>query len=93
MKISQIMVKCSILERKKLLVLNVHVYCMQALHDQGHANADHTTLLLNCYTKLKNVECLDSFVKVPECVCICACVYWPSCLVDQFDTIILYAVV
>ena len=45
---------------------------MQALHDQGHANADHTTLLLNCYTKLKNVECLDTFVKVPVCMCVMA---------------------
>ena len=55
------------------MVLYVHVY-MQALHDQGHANADHTTLLLNCYTKLKNVECLDTFVKVPVCVCVRVCV-------------------
>lgn len=26
---------------------------LQALHERGYANADHTTLLLNCYTKLK----------------------------------------
>ncbi len=27
---------------------------LQALHSQGLANEDHTTLLLNCYTKLKD---------------------------------------
>lgn len=27
---------------------------LQALHKQGHASEDHTTLLLNCYTKLNN---------------------------------------
>jgi hypothetical protein len=27
------------------------------------ANADHTTLLLNCYTKLKDVSRLDQFIK------------------------------
>ncbi|KAK3753540.1 hypothetical protein QZH41_018510 [Actinostola sp. cb2023] len=34
---------------------------LQALHEQGLANADHTTLLLNCYTKLKDVSKLDEF--------------------------------
>jgi hypothetical protein len=29
---------------------------------QGLANADHTTLLLNCYTKLKDVDKLDAFI-------------------------------
>jgi hypothetical protein len=37
---------------------------LQALHEQGVANADHTTLLLNCYTKLKDTERLDAFIKV-----------------------------
>ncbi|KNC99120.1 tethering complex subunit PEP5 [Spizellomyces punctatus DAOM BR117] len=36
---------------------------LQALHEQNLANADHTTLLLNCYTKLKDVQRLDEFVK------------------------------
>lgn len=27
---------------------------LQALHKQGHATEDHTTLLLNCFTKLNN---------------------------------------
>jgi hypothetical protein len=30
---------------------------------QGLANADHTTLLLNCYTKLKDVAKLDAFLR------------------------------
>lgn len=36
---------------------------LQALHEQNRANADHTTLLLNCYTKLKDVRKLDEFIK------------------------------
>lgn len=30
---------------------------------QGKASADHTTLLLNCYTKLKDVDKLDRFLR------------------------------
>lgn len=36
---------------------------LQELHSLGLANADHTTLLLNTYTKLKDVSRLDSFIK------------------------------
>ena len=36
----------------------------QCLHERGEANADHTTLLLNCYTKLKAIDELDKFVDV-----------------------------
>eukprot|EP01114_Cavostelium_apophysatum_P016791 TRINITY_DN4846_c1_g1_i1.p1 TRINITY_DN4846_c1_g1~~TRINITY_DN4846_c1_g1_i1.p1 ORF type:complete len:953 (+),score=293.87 TRINITY_DN4846_c1_g1_i1:58-2916(+) len=36
---------------------------LQALHEKGLANADHTTLLFNCYTKLKDVKKLDEFIK------------------------------
>ncbi|KAL1924471.1 uncharacterized protein VTP21DRAFT_4125 [Calcarisporiella thermophila] len=36
---------------------------LQELHSQGLANEDHTTLLLNCYTKLKDVTKLDQFIK------------------------------
>jgi hypothetical protein len=32
-------------------------------HEQGRAGADHTTLLLNCYTKLKDVAKLDAFLR------------------------------
>lgn len=35
---------------------------LKALHEKGAANADHTTLLLNCYTKLKDLDQLDKFV-------------------------------
>lgn len=34
----------------------------QTLHSKGLASADHTTLLLNCYTKLKDVDKLDAFI-------------------------------
>ena len=37
--------------------------CGQALHEKGVAHSDHTTLLLNCYTKLKDVKKLDDFIK------------------------------
>lgn len=43
---------------------------LQELHSKGLANADHTTLLLNCYTKLKDVSRLDQFIKVKEKSCI-----------------------
>ena len=36
---------------------------LQELHERGLANADHTTLLLNTYTKLKDVSRLDTFIK------------------------------
>ncbi|KAG9036460.1 hypothetical protein FRB95_008758 [Tulasnella sp. JGI-2019a] len=36
---------------------------LQELHSRGLANADHTTLLLNTYTKLKDVTRLDAFIK------------------------------
>jgi vacuolar protein sorting-associated protein 11 len=36
---------------------------LQELHSLGRANSDHTTLLLNTYTKLKDVARLDSFIK------------------------------
>lgn len=36
---------------------------LQELHEQGVANSDITTLLLNCYAKLKDTERLDAFIK------------------------------
>lgn len=36
---------------------------LEQLHACGLAGADHTTLLLNCYTKLKDVDKLDAFIK------------------------------
>lgn len=35
---------------------------MQELHKEKQANEDHTTLLLNCYTKLKDEAKLNSFL-------------------------------
>ncbi|XP_054853684.1 vacuolar protein sorting-associated protein 11 homolog isoform X2 [Eublepharis macularius] len=39
---------------------------LQMLHLQSLANADHTTLLLNCYTKLKDIAKLEEFIKTSE---------------------------
>lgn len=39
---------------------------LEKLHEKGLATKDHTTLLLNCYTKRKNVEKLDLFIKSEE---------------------------
>ncbi|XAR68173.1 hypothetical protein NMG60_11003211 [Bertholletia excelsa] len=36
---------------------------LEKLHEKGLASKDHTTLLLNCYTKLKDVEKLNIFIK------------------------------
>ncbi|WVR06576.1 hypothetical protein IAU60_003608 [Kwoniella sp. DSM 27419] len=36
---------------------------LQELHSRGLANPDHTTLLLNCYTKSSDRARLDSFIK------------------------------
>jgi len=42
---------------------NLTVY-LEALHKAQMASEDHTTLLLNCYTKRKDVSKLDEFIKV-----------------------------
>eukprot|EP00850_Spirogloea_muscicola_P019645 SM000195S05292 [mRNA] locus=s195:175118:179324:- [translate_table: standard] len=39
---------------------------LEALHAARLATADHTTLLLNCYTKLKDVAKLDKFIRSEE---------------------------
>nr|XP_039266743.1 vacuolar protein sorting-associated protein 11 homolog [Styela clava] len=39
---------------------------LQAMHEKGEANEDHTTLLLNCFTKLKDSENLNRFIMGPE---------------------------
>ena len=44
---------------------NLTVY-LQELHKVGRASKDHTTLLLNCYTKLKNKDKLDEFIMNKE---------------------------
>ena len=39
------------------------VSILEELHSQHLANSDHTTLLLNCYARLKNVDMLERFIK------------------------------
>ncbi|KAJ2834233.1 Vacuolar protein sorting-associated protein 11, partial [Coemansia sp. 'formosensis'] len=39
---------------------------LQELHAAGMATADHTTLLLNCYTKLRDEERLNQFIHTQE---------------------------
>ncbi|DAZ95770.1 TPA: hypothetical protein N0F65_010272 [Lagenidium giganteum] len=39
---------------------------LEALHEKAFANAEHTTLLLNCYTKLKDVKKLDKFIQMDQ---------------------------
>ena len=46
------------------LIHNLIEY-LEELHDHGRATVDHTTLLLNCYAKLKDTSKLDSFIKAP----------------------------
>ncbi|KIW34222.1 uncharacterized protein PV07_01014 [Cladophialophora immunda] len=38
---------------------------LEELHDHDRATADHTTLLLNCYAKLKDTDKLDAFIRTP----------------------------
>ncbi|KAG8258028.1 Vacuolar protein sorting-associated protein 11 [Homalodisca vitripennis] len=39
---------------------------LQALHKQGAATADHTTLLLNCYTKLNKIDKFKEFIMTKD---------------------------
>lgn len=38
---------------------------LEQLHEHRKATADHTTLLLNCYAKLKDITKLEKFIKSP----------------------------
>ncbi|KAF2761758.1 vacuolar protein sorting-associated protein 11 [Pseudovirgaria hyperparasitica] len=38
---------------------------LEELHEHHRATSDHTTLLLNCYAKLKDVKKLEEFIKSP----------------------------
>jgi tetratricopeptide (TPR) repeat protein len=53
--------------RKFLDTQRIHnlIEYLEKLHEHGKATADHTTLLLNCYAKLKDTEKLDAFVRAP----------------------------
>ena len=43
--------------------INNLIEYLEELHDHDKATVDHTTLLLNCYAKLKNTEKLETFIK------------------------------
>ena len=53
--------------RKFLDTQRIHnlIDYLAELHEHDKATADHTTLLLNCYAKLKDTEKLDTFIKAP----------------------------
>ncbi|KAF2428868.1 vacuolar protein sorting-associated protein 11 [Tothia fuscella] len=53
--------------RKFLDTQRIHnlIDYLEELHDHQRATPDHTTLLLNCYAKLKDVEKLEQFIKSP----------------------------
>jgi tetratricopeptide (TPR) repeat protein len=53
--------------RKFLDTQRIHnlIDYLEELHDHDKATTDHTTLLLNCYAKLKDTEKLDAFIKTP----------------------------
>lgn len=45
--------------------INNLIQYLEQLHEHRKATADHTTLLLNCYAKLKDIEKLEKFIKSP----------------------------
>ncbi|KAF2018670.1 vacuolar protein sorting-associated protein 11 [Aaosphaeria arxii CBS 175.79] len=53
--------------RKFLDTQRIHnlIEYLEELHDHHKATSDHTTLLLNCYAKLKDVDKLEEFIKSP----------------------------
>ncbi|KAL9085048.1 MAG: hypothetical protein Q9165_007789 [Trypethelium subeluteriae] len=53
--------------RKFLDTQRIHnlIDYLEELHEHHRATSDHTTLLLNCYAKLKDVEKLEEFIKAP----------------------------
>jgi tetratricopeptide (TPR) repeat protein len=54
--------------RKFLDTQRIHnlIEYLEELHEHHKATSDHTTLLLNCYAKLKDVEKLEEFIKSPD---------------------------
>lgn len=53
--------------RKYLDSQRIHnlIQYLEQLHEYRKATADHTTLLLNCYAKLKDIDKLERFIKSP----------------------------
>ncbi|KAF2202698.1 vacuolar protein sorting-associated protein 11 [Delitschia confertaspora ATCC 74209] len=54
--------------RKFLDTQRIHnlIEYLEELHEHHKATSDHTTLLLNCYAKLKDVDKLEQFIKSPD---------------------------
>ncbi|KAI8634014.1 vacuolar protein sorting protein-like protein [Xylariaceae sp. FL1651] len=55
----------SLVIRKFLDTQRIHnlIEYLEELHEHHKATADHTTLLLNCYAKLKDVQKLEKFIR------------------------------
>ncbi|KAL2160790.1 hypothetical protein VTH06DRAFT_987 [Thermothelomyces fergusii] len=53
--------------RKFLDTQRIHnlIEYLEELHEHHKATSDHTTLLLNCYAKLKDIDKLEKFIKTP----------------------------
>ncbi|KAL2264233.1 hypothetical protein VTK26DRAFT_65 [Humicola hyalothermophila] len=53
--------------RKFLDTQRIHnlIEYLEELHEHHKATSDHTTLLLNCYAKLKDIAKLEKFIKSP----------------------------
>ena len=51
------------LDAQRLQYLTVY---LEALHARHLAHTGHATLLLNCYTKLRNIEALDRFLRASD---------------------------
>jgi tetratricopeptide (TPR) repeat protein len=53
--------------RKFLDTQRIHnlIEYLEELHEHHKATSDHTTLLLNCYAKLKDIDKLERFIKSP----------------------------
>ncbi|KAG9243541.1 vacuolar protein sorting protein-like protein [Calycina marina] len=53
--------------RKFLDTQRIHnlIEYLEELHEHHKATADHTTLLINCYAKLKDIDKLEKFIKSP----------------------------
>ncbi|KID61066.1 Vacuolar protein sorting-associated protein 11, partial [Metarhizium hybridum] len=53
--------------RKFLDTQRIHnlIQYLEQLHEHRKATADHTTLLLNCYAKLKDIAKLEKFIRSP----------------------------
>lgn len=53
--------------RKFLDTQRIHnlIEYLEELHEHQKATPDHTTLLLNCYAKLKDVDKLEAFIRMP----------------------------